>query len=212
MSCERLSWDVVVRAVDKELSRDEAVWVPGHIAECAECRRQYEAVEDVSLHIESAVNSVAVVEGMGEREHLLARLKQQDHARPTAQAPARVLRRFGWGMAIAATLAIGIIVTTKDRMPSGVASAPGTEATPAISNAIEVDGETFVALPYSNPDLPTSAPRIVQMQVPLYSLADIGIASAQVVSEAFNQDRTVLADVLLGADGQPLGVHVVSWD
>jgi len=50
------------------------------------------------------------------------------------------------------------------------------------------------------------------MQVPVSSLADIGISSEPVVNEAFNQDRTVLADVLLGADGQPLGVHVVSWE
>jgi len=33
-----------------------------------------------------------------------------------------------------------------------------------------------------------------------------------VASQVLNQDRSVLADVLLGADGQPLGVHVVSWE
>jgi len=67
-------------------------------------------------------------------------------------------------------------------------------------------------LPYSNPDLPASAPRIVQMQVPVSSLANIGISMEPAVNEILNQDRTVLADVLLGADGQPLGVHVVSWE
>jgi len=48
--------------------------------------------------------------------------------------------------------------------------------------------------------------------VPVSSLADIGLGLEQVASEVSNQDRTVLADVLLGADGQPLGVHVVSWE
>jgi hypothetical protein len=86
------------------------------------------------------------------------------------------------------------------------------QAAATASNAIEVDGETFVALPYSNPDLPSSAPRIVQMQVPASSLADVGIALEPIANGVFNQDRTVLADVLLGADGQPLGVHVVSWE
>jgi len=50
------------------------------------------------------------------------------------------------------------------------------------------------------------------MQVPVSSLADIGIALEPVSNEVLNQDRSVLADVLLGADGQPLGVHVVSWE
>ena len=121
------------------------------------------------------------------------------------------MRRFGWGMAIAATLAIGIIVAPKQKVAAtrGPAAA---QVAPAVSSAIEIDGETFVALPYSNPDLPAAAPRIVQMQVPVSSLADIGIGSDLVANEVLNQDRTVLADVLLGADGQPLGVHVVSWE
>jgi hypothetical protein len=48
--------------------------------------------------------------------------------------------------------------------------------------------------------------------VPVSSLADIGIALEPVANQVLNQDRSVLADVLLGADGQPLGVHVVSWE
>jgi hypothetical protein len=125
------------------------------------------------------------------------------------------MRRFGWGMAIAATLAVGIILAPRQKVysPEGArqtASTPETSA--AVSSAIEVDGETFIALPYSNPDLPVSAPRIVQMQVPVSSLTDIGIALDPVTNDALNQDRSVLADVLLGADGQPMGVHVVSWE
>jgi hypothetical protein len=124
------------------------------------------------------------------------------------------MRRFGWGMALAATLALGIILAPKPKSYSGesaqqAASLPGTGAA---SSAIEVDGETFIALPYSNPDLPVSAPRIVQMQVPVSSLTDVGIAVEPVANDLLNQDRAVLADVLLGADGQPMGVHVVSWE
>jgi hypothetical protein len=114
-------------------------------------------------------------------------------------------------MAIAATLALGIMVAPKQRSPIPE-GAQVQQAAATASNAIEVDGETFVALPYSNPDLPSSAPRIVQMQVPASSLADVGIALEPIANGVFNQDRTVLADVLLGADGQPLGVHVVSWE
>jgi hypothetical protein len=121
------------------------------------------------------------------------------------------MRRFGWGMAIAATLALGIVLAPRQKT-QGKESSPAQEQATAISSDIEVDGETFIALPYSNPDLAASAPRIVQMQVPVSSLADIGIALEPVSNEVLNQDRSVLADVLLGADGQPLGVHVVSWE
>ena len=44
-----------------------------------------------------------------------------------------------------------------------------------LANAIEVGGETFVPLPYSNPDLPVNESRIVEMQVPVSALNDIGI-------------------------------------
>jgi hypothetical protein len=121
------------------------------------------------------------------------------------------MRRFGWGMAIAATLALAIVLAPRQRIPSQQGAHAQTNAA-AMASSIEVDGETFIALPYSNPDLSANAPTIVQMQVPASSLADIGIAVEPVTNEILNQDRSVLADVLLGADGQPLGVHVVSWE
>jgi len=204
MKCQLLTFDLLVRAMDHELSPAEMEWVPAHIVGCSECGHERESIANVSQNIEIVVNSAPVIEYPRDRAQWVS-------VKPLRQAPDRVMRRFGWGMAIAATLAIGIIMAPKPRSLPG--ERPRSEQpVAAVSNAIEVDGETFVALPYSNPDLPTSAPRIVQMQVPVSSLADIGLGLEQVTSEVSNQDRTVLADVLLGADGQPLGVHVVSWD
>ncbi len=204
MKCQLLNFDLLVRAMDQELSPAEKEWVPAHIAACSDCSREWEAIENISQGVQSVVNGAAVAEYPSDREQWAA-------VKSIRLAPDRVMRRFGWGMAIAATLAIGIIMAPKQKgLPTEnkVAEHPAA----AVSNAIEVDGETFVALPYSNPDLPTSAPRIVQMQVPVSSLADIGLGLEQMASEVSNQDSTVLADVLLGADGQPLGVHVVSWE
>jgi anti-sigma factor RsiW len=204
MKCERLTWDLLIRTVDKELSPAEMAWVPAHIAECSECRHECDAIQGISQDVGAYVNRLPVVDGLADRAEL-AKLKSN------RQAPDRVMRRFGWGMAIAATLAIGILVAPKQRI-TNVEKPAVEQVAAATSNAIEVDGETFVALPYSNPDLPSVAPRIVQMQVPVSSLADIGLGLEQMASEVANQDRTVLADVLLGADGQPLGVHVLSWE
>jgi len=210
MRCEHLSWDLLVKAVDKELSAGETQFVTDHLAQCADCRRECQEIERFSGYVESAVNRVAVAEQPTEREQLAARIGRQDRVK-AIRAPEKVLRRFGWGMAIAATLALGLIVAPRQKAQLTDTTA-GSKPVAAESSAIEVDGETFIALPYSNPDLPSSAPRIVQMQVPLSSLAAIGIALEPVASQVLNQDRSVLADVLLGADGQPLGVHVVSWE
>ena len=65
----------------------------------------------LSRGVGAVVNSSAVSgSSPGDREQLAA-------LRPIRQAPEKVLRRFGWGMAIAATLAIGIIVAPKQRVP-----------------------------------------------------------------------------------------------
>jgi anti-sigma factor RsiW len=209
MKCRRLSWDLLVRAMDKELSPEEEQVVRIHLAACEACRRECAAIDSVSLRIHSVVDSASVAEQSGDRQQLAARMESQDLLKPLRHAPENVMRRFGWGMAIAAALALGIVLAPKQKTLVKQGS-PAPQA--AVSSAIEVDGETFIALPYSNPDLPEDAPRIVQMQVPVSSLADIGIALEPVANQVLNQDRSVLADVLLGADGQPLGVHVVSWE
>jgi hypothetical protein len=83
-----------------------------------------------------------------------------------------------------------------------------SETSPVGPATFELDGETFVALPDSNPGLPVNSARIVQMEVPVSSLADAGILVEAIAGDA--GDRSVLADVLLGADGEPRGVHVLS--
>jgi hypothetical protein len=211
MRCDRLSLDLLVRAVDKELSLAEERVVAGHLASCELCRREYAEIEDLSLRVESVVSGAPVSEESADREHLATLPRQRELLKPIRQAPEKVMRRFGWGMAIAATLALAIVLAPRQRIPSQQGAPAQTNAA-AMASSIEVDGETFIALPYSNPDLSANAPTIVQMQVPASSLADIGIAVEPVTNEILNQDRSVLADVLLGADGQPLGVHVVSWE
>ena len=115
--------------------------------------------------------------------------------------------RFGWGMALAASLAVGIVVAPRHK--TGTSTGERTSQVSALSNMIEVAGESFVPLPYSNPDFPVSESRIVEMQVPLSALNDVGIVLESVSNRESAPDRSVLADVLMGTDGQPLGVHVL---
>lgn len=206
-STDHLTTDLLVRAVDEELTPLEAAAVEWHVAGCQECRQKMEALRSLSVRVEAAV-AVAVPAGAAaDREALACAID----ARPrpvTSLRPDRVLYRFGWAMGIAATLTIAMLVAPQIRHR-------GTQLSverPQTASAFEIDGETFTPLPYSNPDLPLSGPHVVQMRVPVSSLTEAGVVFEPVSSEVTAPDRSVLADVLLGMDGQPLAVHVLSID
>jgi hypothetical protein len=215
-----LSMDLLTRALDEELSPAERFEVEGHLAVCELCRQEMDSLSDLSLAIESVVASSALVSASDSafrRRHLLVRLEPVADASQAAPSAGGVMKRFGWGMAIAATLAFGILLAPRSQMVSPstppvqvAADAPDSSALPT---NIEVDGESFTPLPYSNPDLPINAAHVVQMQVPVSSLSDVGIVLEPVVSRVNRpDDASVLADVLVGSDGQPRGVHVLSTE
>lgn len=203
---QHLPNDVLVRLLDCELNNAEAAAAQAHVDECAECRARYVDLDDVSKRFENFATSVAPAFAETERDTLVLLMNTEaESSRPRQQ---KVLQRFAWGMAMAASLALGLLIAPHFRQTN---PQNGITAVPRDSGSVlEVDGETFVALPYSNPDLPIAVHRIVQMQVPVSSLADAGIHFESISSEASHSDESVLADVLLGIDGQPLGVHVLN--
>ncbi len=203
-----LNDDLLVRAMDDELPTSEALLVEAHLAACEECRQKCQELRALSLSIETAVAGY-IPEGSSEARESLANKLEARESSVIGAPPPKVLQRFGWGMALAATLAIGVLFGPQWTHRSKGMHAASQQAQG--NSDIEVDGETFVALPYSNPDLPmSSVPHIVQMQVPVSSLADAGIIFEPISSQVSMPDRSVLADVLLGIDGQPVGVHVLS--
>ncbi len=197
----------LVKALDGELAGAEADAATAHLHRCEHCSESLEEFRRQSLRVDELFAGLLVEQQPFEREQLRGKLMASEGQKVRHQSPEKVMRRFGWGMAIAATLAVGILVAPKHRDEQKTA-APAA----AIADSLEVDGETFIALPYSNPELPMGTPRIVQMQVPVSSLADIGIMLEPVANQVSGSDRSVLADVLIGTDGQPMGVNVLSWD
>jgi anti-sigma factor RsiW len=204
-SGDHLTNELLVRAMDDELPESEAALITAHLSQCKECNGKHRELTLVSSQVETLVSALSVDASYSERESLKDRLHLQQQPAVSAQRAEKVLRRFGWGMAIAATLAIGVtFVPQTKRVPRTDQPA----ASQSRSETFEVDGETFVALPYSNADLPLSAPHIMQMRIPVSSLADAGVSFEPTSSEVSSGDDSVLADVLLGIDGQPLGVHI----
>lgn len=203
---EHLTSGLLVKAMDAELTSAEATIVKEHLEQCGECSKKYSDFQRASIAIESGLAAIPVGTQLGEREGLRQKLAARQAARQINQTPERVMWRFGWGMAVAASLALGIVMMPKQKDKTNRVEIVQEAAT--LTNAIEVGGEIFVPLPYSNPDLPVNESRIVEMQVPVSALNDIGIVLEPVSSREARSDSSVLADVLIGTDGQPLGVHV----
>jgi anti-sigma factor RsiW len=203
---EHLDTGLLILVIDEELAEPDRSAVEAHLSTCADCKARYHELAILSVRLESAIAAIPVQAPASLRDGLVAHL---DRARPNPLISWRV----GWGMAIAAGLALGLVFLPHHHDASTLTKISLTKvssANVAGTGTFELDGETFVSLPYSNSDLPVSAPRIVRMQMPASALADAGLVFEPVSTETARPDRSVLADVLLGADGEPLGVHVVA--
>ncbi len=220
---EHLSNDLLVRAMDDELTGGETLAAERHLASCETCRSRQSELRRVSDGLESFLgawssakaSSVAgqASERIAEqrnRQQLLAALEGPKQSVPSTAGAGRTLARFGWVLAAAAMLAIGVNYKLNTKATGLETIKAGSVAT-AVA-ALEVNGETFTSLPYSNPDLPLGGSHVVQMEVPVASLADAGVMVEPTAARMTSPDRAVLADVLLGIDGQPIGVHVLSLD
>lgn len=197
---------VLVRHLDGELAGEEWLSVDAHLACCAGCRARQDVFRDLSSGIENALRNIPVHGSAAERAHLAERLAEPT---VTATSSAVVLRRFGWGMALAAGLALAVVLAPITNLGRRSSSSNSLQhpVLVASNSGISVNGETFFALPYSDPDLPLNASRIVEMQVPISALTEAGVAPQPGWNG--NGDGMVSANVLLGIDGQPLGIDVL---
>lgn len=204
---DHLANGLLALAIDDELPESEAAVVGLHLSRCKECNQKYRELAMLSSRLETLIGGIATGASYGDRESLKQKLEPQQRSTLAAHTPEKVLRRFGWAVAIAATLAIGVMFAPRTKhVPNNNNEPARLQA--ANTETFEVDGETFIALPYSNADLPLNAPHILQMRVPVSSLAAAGVAFQPISSEVSAGEDSVLADVLFGIDGQPLGVHV----
>jgi len=188
---------VLIRFLDGELDGRDLSDVHAHLQSCAQCRDKQGAYARLSGELDLALKAVPMASNREQRARLVRAMSAN---RPHSPA-GRALWRFGLGMAIAATLALALLFAPGSKVSVTGRSIPVARRE---VSSLSVNGEMFVALPYSNPDLPVNTSRIVEMQVPVSALAEAGIAL-----EPGASDRVVPANVLLGIDGQPLGIHVL---
>jgi hypothetical protein len=200
---------LLIAAADRELSAAEAVAVESHLSICSACRARFDALAALSDDVAGIVSAPSASGKLAGRERLAAALAAREQA-PADHVFERAMERYGWAIAAAALLAVCVLVFQQKARLTESAGHPA--AAHAQMPTIDVNGESFLPLPYSNEDLPLNSSHVVEMQVPLSSLASAGIVLEPGAGAMPGMERTALADVLVGMDGQPLGVHVLSVD
>ena len=203
-----LNTELLVRALDDELTSSERIAVESHLASCDECQANYRELGVLSVKFEAFVAERPMPPVGAERCDLEQDLIRKEFGAMKGPNVRRWARPASFILAVAASVVVALLLLprTVERDGSGKVFVSG-ELSPS---TFEADGETFVSLPYSNASLPMNAHHVVRMQVPVSSLLDAGVIFEPISNEVTSGDRSVLADVLLGVDGEPLGVHVVS--
>lgn len=205
---DHLSNDIIVKLLDEELPKEDTLCAELHLAQCPECRLRHRDLSSLSSEVQSLIAEIPVISNSAVREKIDKLLINKSQVQFVGNTSEKKWRRVWWGMAAAAALAAGLLTLPIRKSSSSIPPEPSSQS--QLISTLEVNGETFIALPYSNPDLPLSSPRIVEMRVPVSSLADAGVHFGPISNEAGVENNSVLADVLLGLDGQPLGVRVLS--
>lgn len=194
--------------LDGELSDSDFEAARRHLASCLLCRTRRDEFANLSGEVEALVSASPTPDVLVVRNRLAQSLTPEKA--PENGRRLFAVEHFGWRIGLAAALALGVLFAPHFLRFGSGGLVPAGSAGPPRGMSINVNGENFVALPYSNPDLPLSAPQIVEMQVPVSALAAQGLLIEPAGGAA--SDRTVLANVLLGIDGQPLGVHVLAGE
>ena len=202
--------ELLVRALDDELSSAERLAFESHMARCEECASRYREFGAASVHFDSLLAAVPVSPAGDKRVALETEMIRRERALALSGKARRWPRSLALIGAAAASLAFGIWMLPHAHLKSDAETALRSEVSGP--STFEADGETFTSLPYSNTELPMNTHRVVRMRVAVSSLLDAGVIFEPISNEAASGDRSVLADVLLGMDGEPLGVHVVSTD
>lgn len=220
-----LTNEEMVRFVDGEIDAVAQARVETHLANCAECLKRYEEFAELSEVLNHAIETIPVAIPPAARQRLEAAMKQR------AGLPA--LRPIPWWQwaAVAASLLITLLLLRFPHSPQPehrVGAKPASPATtapaPAIAKSDHVKhlgampvkrhsaehqssvDNAFIRLPYSDPSLPINTADIVRVEIPLSALSNTGIIRIQPGAG----DALVKADVLLGLDGQPSAIRLVS--
>ena len=228
----------LLRAIDGEMTPVEHAEFEAHLARCETCLERWEALAEFWNEIERTIEATPVEAPRGAREQLVEALVG-GKANTAARAGRRISSWY-WAAAIAATAAILFFALRepKQAAPKQVAGRQQAQAdsapvatphpdAPALraqdsrqrarpktvrnsgtrhQTAGDTETSAFIRLPYVDATQPMQTAGLVRVQMKLSMLANAGVIRMMPGAS----DGPVQADVLLGLDGQPYAIRLVS--
>jgi predicted anti-sigma-YlaC factor YlaD len=200
-----LTRETLVRSFDCELSTDERLELEQHLGQCADCLEEFDRISDLSSDIARLVDRTRVVRPRQAREQLVEKMAASASHEQSRGLRSRLVL---WAAAAAALIALvssagvySIARHSRSLSPKIHADVEqrGTES------PVESTDLPFVRLPYSNPALPLESEQIVRVNMRVSDLASTGVVAMTTPAS----DAWVQADVLLGMDGEPYGIHLL---
>jgi hypothetical protein len=228
----------LARAIDGEMTAEEHAEFEAHLVRCDACLERWEALAEFWNEIERAIDTTPVKAPRGAREQLVEALAGERTNTPARAA--RRIPGWYWAAAIAATAAILFFASREPkqaapkqdvarhqieanpapvatRLPDSPALPAQDSGQPARRKAARNEGSrqqtagnaetsAFIRLPYVDAAQPMQTAGLVRVQMRLSMLANAGVIRMMPGAS----DGPVQADVLLGLDGQPYAIRLVS--
>lgn len=233
-----LTDEQLVRAIDGEITAIEQADIDAHLVRCEACLERWEATAEFSNEVERAIDATAVRAPRGARERLMEAMESE--RANAAIRPGRRVHAWWWAAAAAASIAIILFAlhgpgrtapkqeaarVHKQGNPSPAATRTEDSGSPAAApvperasrkelragskprqGAGDPSPSAFLRLPYTDAELPMQAAGLVRVRMQLSMLANAGVIHMSPGAP----DAPVEADVLLGIDGQPYAIRLVS--
>jgi hypothetical protein len=185
MSTQHLSSELLLRRLDRELAAGEIALIDDHLTACADCRASLAKLRDISGGIDQYSTDLFDPPPAGRRRALVAALE-----RPAGSAR----RRIYAPLAMAASVLLAVSISLTIHQP---------QAPPMAQPRVSAD--SFIALPYSNENLSSAGAVVMQVEVPRSAVALAGMPVSDGPAE-----RTVKAEVVVGADGLARGIRFLN--
>ena len=181
---EHLPADLLLRCLDRELDTRESAQAQQHLADCAECRAQLDALRNLSAAIDQHGADLLRPAGPRRRELSVA-LDRNEAMRP---------RKALAALAMAASVILAVSLTLRHATPPEPRAAPPQSAPDA-----------FIALPNVDENLSNAGAVVMQIDVPRAVVALAGIPPGEGAP-----DSRVRAEVLVGADGVARAIRLLN--
>jgi len=228
----------LLRAIGGEMTPVEHVELEAHLARCETCLERWDALAEFWSEVEKTICATPVEAPRGAREQLVEALAGERG--DTSVNPGRRWRGWYWAAAMAASAAVLFFALSGSKQATphqdvarqrvqadptpAASSVPDRPALPAQDSQRQARPKTarnsgsrqkaagnaetsaFIRLPYADATQPMQTAGLVRVQMKLSMLANAGVI--QMMPGA--SDGPVQADVLLGFDGQPYAIRLVS--